>query len=188
MPSDAAWWAPPQWSRQPPAQRVPPQWRCVQVCKSAERVTARRRSGRAITCAHETWPSPRESRARDVGSWWFRITGAECALRLPPQWRYVYVPARATAVAQWARGMCYDVLVAGDQSVGCLPSAVAVVVGARIVTSANGAETPPTSTVCPHLPPRGAMSSRLVAAAVVRFISLMDTPPFDLRAGIREGA
>ena len=52
------------------------------------------------------------------------------------------MPARATAVAQWARGMCYDVLVAGDQSVGCLPSAVVVVVGARIVTSAHPCASP----------------------------------------------
>ena len=120
MPSDAAWWAPPQWSRQPPASA---RATAVAMCAGVqERGTCNgQTSVGAHDRAHETWPSPRESRARDVGSWWFRITGAESALRLPPQWRYVFVPARATAVAQWARGMCYVVLLAGDQSVGFQP-------------------------------------------------------------------
>ena len=78
--------------------------------------------GARIVCvrALETWPSPRESRALDVGVWCLRILGAECTVRLPPQWRYAFEPACATAVVQWVRGMCYVVLLGGGPVSRCL--------------------------------------------------------------------
>ena len=75
--------------------------------KCAERVTARRRSGPCdqIARAPETWPSPRESRALDVGDWCLRILGAECATCLPPQWPVRVCACQRHRSGATARGM-----------------------------------------------------------------------------------